>query len=83
MTSEPECHVKPGFNPHVVIDHFTPEERTILNRMSKDWYITNAGTEISLSPTNTYRGLGGQTYAFHILVWRDKAVGEAHRTGSR
>lgn len=26
---------------------------------------------------------GGQTYAFHILAWRDKAVGGANPTGCR
>lgn len=49
------CHVRPGFNPSVRLDHFKPEERTILDRISKDWYITNAGAEISLSQTSIYR----------------------------
>lgn len=52
---EGNSHIRPGFNPAVRLDHFAPEERTILERISKDWYVTNAGTEINLSPTSIYR----------------------------
>lgn len=53
-----ECdssHVRPGFNPAVRLDRFPPEERGILERVSKDWYITNGGGEIALSPSSVYR----------------------------
>jgi hypothetical protein len=32
------ARVQPGFNPSVRLDHFTPEERVVLERISKDWY---------------------------------------------
>lgn len=47
--------VTPGFNPTARLDHFMPDERTILERLSKDWYVTNGGGEINLSATSIYR----------------------------
>lgn len=48
-------HVRPGFNPSVKFDHFTIDERSILERISKDWYVTNSGVEIKLSSSSIYR----------------------------
>lgn len=53
-TYEKQC-VRPGINPQVVLNHFEPEEQIILDRVSKDWYITNSGKEIWLSSTSKYR----------------------------
>ena len=47
--------VRPGINPQVILSHFDDQERQILNRISRDWYLTNGGTNISLSPTSKYR----------------------------
>ena len=47
--------VRPGMNPQVVLDHFDEQERKILNRIARDWYLTNGGSNISLSPTSHYR----------------------------
>ncbi|MDH4318954.1 MAG: hypothetical protein OEV64_11225 [Desulfobulbaceae bacterium] len=42
-------------NPQVVLDHFTDQESRILERVAKDWYVTNGGKEIWLSKTSNYR----------------------------
>ena len=47
--------VNPGMNPQVVLDHFTDQESRILERVAKDWYVTNGGKEIWLSKTSNYR----------------------------
>jgi hypothetical protein len=47
--------VRPGINPQVVLHHFESQERLILDRVAKDWYVTNGGTEIWLSKTSNYR----------------------------
>lgn len=51
--------VTPGINPMVKLDGFTAEERQIVERISKDWYVTNGGDQICLSATSIYR---------HILI---------------
>lgn len=43
-----------GINPLVTLAHFDPHERQIIERLSKDWYVTYGGT-IWLSPTSQYR----------------------------
>lgn len=50
-----ESHVRPGINPAVKLNHFTTEEKAIINRISKEWYVTNGGGEIILSPKSKYR----------------------------
>lgn len=46
--------VRPGVNPQVVLTHFDDQERRILDRFAKDWYVTNGG-ELWLSQTSHYR----------------------------
>lgn len=52
-----EQHEKvwPGINPQAALTHFDEQERQIVARFAKDWYVTNGGGEFSLSPTSTYR----------------------------
>ena len=45
----------PGINPEVTLDHFTEDEKTIIKKLSSQWYITNGGGQIKLGPTSTYR----------------------------
>ncbi len=47
--------VTPGINQMVRLDGFTSEEKQIIERISKDWYVTNGGDQITLSPTSIYR----------------------------
>ena len=48
-------HVRPGMNPKVVLTHFEPQEKIILERFAKDWYVTNSGSELFLGHTSKYR----------------------------
>jgi len=59
QSHEDNNQVRPGINPAATarLGYFTPEERIIVERISKDWYVTNAGSEISLGPTSKYRYL--------------------------
>ncbi len=54
-TKSTEEKVRPGINPRVVLDHFDVTERKIVNRFGQDWYVTNGGGELWLSPTSNYR----------------------------
>jgi hypothetical protein len=47
--------VRAGIHPKAILDHFTSEERLIVQRLSSDWYVTNSGGEIRLSATSIYR----------------------------
>lgn len=53
--SEAREKVRPGKNPQVVLNHFDQQERQIIERFSRDWYVTNGGSEIWLSKTSNYR----------------------------
>ena len=53
--TETRHRVHPGLNPGIVLDHFTAEEERIIDRFSKDWYVTNGGGEIWLSKTSKYK----------------------------
>ena len=55
VTTDETEHVRPGINPSARLDHFDIDERSILIRISKDWYVTNSGAEIRLSSTSIYR----------------------------
>jgi len=55
INEEENSHVKPGINPGVRFDHYKPDEQTIIERLSKDWYVTNSGYEIRLSSSSVYR----------------------------
>lgn len=52
--SDTSERVRPGTNPLVVLTKFDQQERRILERVAKDWYVTN-GSEIWLSPNSKYR----------------------------
>ncbi len=47
--------VWPGINPLATLTHFDDQERQIIARFAKDWYVTNGGSEIWMSPTSNYR----------------------------
>ncbi|MBN1547393.1 MAG: hypothetical protein JW902_12110 [Syntrophaceae bacterium] len=47
--------VRPGMNPQVILTHFDNQERKIIERFTKDWYVTNGGGELWLSKTSNYR----------------------------
>ena len=53
--SDKQEKVWPGINKLVNLAHFDDEEKNIIDRIAKDWYVTNGGKEISLSPTSHYR----------------------------
>ncbi len=47
--------VNPGVNPNLVNWHFTSEEKTIINNLGHEWYVTHGGAEVTLGKTSTYR----------------------------
>jgi len=49
--------VYPGFHKKVILSHFTQEEKTIVNRLSQDWYISRGGGRIYLGATSKYKYL--------------------------
>lgn len=49
--------VTPGINPSVLLDHFTQEEKNIIYRIAKEWYVTNGGGTAKLGPRVFYRYL--------------------------
>lgn len=55
MKTDDSAHVRPGLNPSVRLEHLTDDEKVIVERLSKDWYITNGGAQIALSRTSVYR----------------------------
>jgi len=47
--------IYPGINPLVELDHFKDDEKTIIQRISKEWYVTNGGYEFTLGLKSKYR----------------------------
>lgn len=45
----------PGIHRFVKLDHFTPDERRIIENLSSEWYITNGGGAIRLGATSRYK----------------------------
>lgn len=45
----------PGINKNAKTDHFDKEETNILKFLSKDWYITNGGSNITLNQNSHYK----------------------------
>ena len=67
--------VRPGMNPQVVLNHFEQQERQILERFAKDWYVTNGGSELWLSQTSNYRyALIKPTYIFQEMFNIDREL---------
>ncbi|MHA1676641.1 MAG: hypothetical protein ACTSU6_05625 [Candidatus Njordarchaeales archaeon] len=46
--------VTPGIHPMVELYSLTEEQRKIVNRLSKEWFITNSGENINLGKTSQY-----------------------------
>lgn len=53
--TEENYTVRPGINPAVNLGYFSKDEREIIERISKDWYVTNEGSEIKLSKNSRYK----------------------------
>jgi len=47
--------VNPGYHKNIILDHFTPDEKSIIKRLSNEWYISKGGEEIRLGATSIYR----------------------------
>ncbi len=47
--------VTSGINPQVKLFHFSDDERAIINRLSREWYVTHGGEELQLGPISVYR----------------------------
>jgi hypothetical protein len=47
--------VRPGIHPMVLLHTLPPEQRAIVNRLSKEWFITSSGEKIYLGQTSQYR----------------------------
>ena len=45
----------PGLHRDFTFTNFDPEERDIINTLSKDWYITNSGETIRLTQASVYK----------------------------
>jgi len=50
-----EDRVTPGIHPQIRLFDFPEEERRIIERLGKEWYVTNGGTELKLGPSSSYR----------------------------
>ena len=48
-------HIYPGIHPMFKDGHFTNEEKNIIKNLSKEFYITNGGTEIKLGHNSEYK----------------------------
>lgn len=44
-----------GYNHQVKLEHFSTEEKDIIQKFSGEWYITNGGTEFQLGTSSTYK----------------------------
>ncbi len=49
--------VYPGVNSQVILNHYSDEEKKIIQKLSGEWYITNGGGEINLGPKSKYKYL--------------------------
>lgn len=47
--------VYPGFNPLLKLKHFKGEEKEIIGKFGKEWYVTNGGEEFKLGAKSKYR----------------------------
>jgi hypothetical protein len=47
-----EKKINPGINPNFLIERFCEEEKQILERLSKEWYLTSTGYEIKLGSSS-------------------------------
>lgn len=47
-----EKTITPGVNPNFILDRFHGVERKILEKMSKEWYLTSSGCELRLASSN-------------------------------
>jgi len=47
--------VNPGVNPRLVKGHFSDDEKTIIENLGHEWYVTNGGGQITLGKTSIYR----------------------------
>ena len=47
--------IYPGINPLVTLDHFKDDEKDIIQKISKEWYVTNGGFEFVLGLKSKYR----------------------------
>ncbi len=45
----------PGLNTHLVLKHFTQEEKTIICNLGKEWYVTSGGGKIGLGVASQYK----------------------------
>lgn len=66
--------VRPGINPQVILEHFSKQEKRILDRVSKDWYITNGGKEIWLGRSNYRYVLIKPTNIFQEMFNLDREI---------
>jgi hypothetical protein len=41
-----------GINPNFLIGRFHGEEKRILDKLSKEWYLTNSGCEIKMASSS-------------------------------
>lgn len=47
--------VNPGINPQMIDSHFTPYEKSIIQKLSKEWYVTSGGGIIELGNKSKYK----------------------------
>ncbi len=45
----------PGIHPLVKLNHFTNDEKKVMEKLSKEWYITNGGDNLNLGINSQYR----------------------------
>lgn len=47
-------NVYPGLSKHLKLDHFSEEERRIIQTLGNDFYVTNGGKSVNVG-NSTYR----------------------------
>jgi hypothetical protein len=52
-----EIEVKPGIHPQIHLDHFSVEEKQIIECLSKYWFVTNSGKEFTIGFSSKYKYL--------------------------
>jgi hypothetical protein len=74
MNEIDKTKVNPGFHRQFLMDRFDPQEKEILMRLSKEWYLTNSGKSIKLAASHYNYFLMKPTQSFSEMFNIDREV---------
>ncbi len=69
-----EKKTRPGINPAFIIDRFDNEERRIIDRLSKEWYLTSSGKHLTMAASEYDYFLMKPTSVFHEMFNLDREL---------